>query len=161
MRIRSRQSARSVRTQRSAWAFAFGARIGGADQPDALGPEDFLEGVAELPVPIMDQKPERLLIAKLHEKVARLLRHPASVGIRAAGDVLDPPRRERDEEQHVDSLQEGSLDGEEVAGKHAACRLRAQKHAPGRVAPLRRRRKAFCQQHFPHRGRRHKDAHAL
>src|SRR5919197_6104230 len=28
MRIRSRQSARSVRTQRSAWAFAFGAWIG-------------------------------------------------------------------------------------------------------------------------------------
>ena len=85
-----------------------------------------------------------MVVAELQDKVARLLCDPASVRLRGGGDVLDPPRCERDEEQHVDPLQEGGLDGEEVAGKHARA-LRAQKRTPGRMAPLRRRLKAFCE----------------
>jgi hypothetical protein len=66
-----------------------------ADHPDALRAEDLVEGMAELRVAIVDEKPERLLVAQLHDQVARLLGDPASVGIRRAGDVLDPSGRER------------------------------------------------------------------
>ncbi len=80
---------------------------GRADHLDAFSPEDLVEGVAELCVAIVDEEPERLLVVELHEKVARLLRDPAAVRIRAAGDVLDPTGRERDEEEDVDPLQKG------------------------------------------------------
>jgi hypothetical protein len=71
-------------------------------------------------------------------RVARLLRHPAPVRIRGRGDVLDPALRERDEEQHVDALEQGGFDGEEVAGEHAS-RLGSREGAPCRMVPLRRR----------------------
>jgi hypothetical protein len=61
---------------------------------DAFRPEDLVERAAELGVAIMDEKPERLLILELHGEVARLLGDPASVWVRAARDVLDPPGRE-------------------------------------------------------------------
>jgi hypothetical protein len=119
MRIRSRQSTRRVRIQRSAWAFAFGALDRCAEHRYALATEDVVEGVAELCVPDVDEEPERLLVAELHKEVARLLRDPAPVRVGRTGDVLDPPRCERDEEQDVDPLQERGLDGEEVTGEHA------------------------------------------
>jgi hypothetical protein len=154
----------AVGAQRSYPAFGVGVRVRRldrrADHLDALGAEDLVEGVAELRVAVVDEQPERVLVAELHAQVARLLCDPAPVGIRAGGDVLDPSRRERDEEQHVNPLQESSLDREEVAGKHA-CRLRAQERAPRRMAPLRGRLKAFFEQHFPHRGRGHGDAQNL
>src|SRR4051794_12063725 len=43
------------------------------------------------------------------------LRRPATVWVGAAGDVLDPARCERDEEEHVGPLQEHRLDAEKVA----------------------------------------------
>src|SRR5262249_54614914 len=52
-------------------------------------------------------------------QVARLLSDPAAVGIRCASGVLDPSRRERDEEQDIDPLHERGLDGEEIAREHA------------------------------------------
>src|SRR5689334_4532392 len=61
-----------------------------ADHPDALSPEGLVEGVAELRVAIVDEEPERLLVAEPHDQVARLLGDPPSVRIRRAGDVLDP-----------------------------------------------------------------------
>ena len=90
-----------------------------ADHPDAFAAEDLIEGVAELRVAVMDEHPERLLIAELHHEVAGLLGDPATVRMRAADDVLDPSRRQRDEEQDVDPLKERRLDREEVAGEHA------------------------------------------
>ena len=66
----------------------------------------------------MDEKPERLLVTALHDQVARLLVDPAAVGIRRAGDVLDPSRREQCCRKAVST-------GEEVAGEHAR-RLRSQ-----------------------------------
>src|SRR5438093_10730045 len=60
---------------------------GRADHPDALGAEDFVEGVAELRVAFVDEEPERLLVAEPQHQIARLLGDPASVRIRAAGDV--------------------------------------------------------------------------
>jgi hypothetical protein len=76
-----------------------------------------------------------VLVAELHNEVARLLGDPAFVRVRGAGDVLDPPGRVRDEEEdvdplqedgldRVDPLQEDGLDREEVAGEDAR-RLRS------------------------------------
>jgi hypothetical protein len=60
-----------------------GVRVRGlnwqADDLDGLGAEDLIEGVAELRVPIVDQESERVLVAELHDEVARLLGNPASV----------------------------------------------------------------------------------
>src|ERR671934_2758845 len=77
-------------------ALGVGVRVwrldGRADHLDALGAEDFVEGVAELRVAVVDQKPERLLAAELHDQIAGLLSDPAAVRVRRAGDVLDPSR---------------------------------------------------------------------
>jgi hypothetical protein len=62
---------------------------------DALQAKDLVEAAAELPVALVDQQPERLLIAELNYQIARLLGRPASIRIRGAGDVLDPSRRQR------------------------------------------------------------------
>src|SRR2546425_10408683 len=100
--------------------------------------EDLVEGVAELCVGVVDEKPERLLVAEPHDQVARLLGDPAAVRSRRAGDVLDLSRRERDEEEDVDPLQKGGFDGEEVAGEHAR-RPRSEEGSPRRVRSLWRR----------------------
>jgi hypothetical protein len=81
-------------------------------------------------------------------------------GFEVAAMYSDPSRRERDEEKHVDPLQECGLDCEEVAGKHP-CGLRTKERAPRRLASHRQRRKAVFEQHLPHRGRRDDDAQAL
>jgi hypothetical protein len=47
-------------------------------------------------------------MAELHDEVARLLRSPAPVRVGGTGD---PSRRQRDEEEDVDSLEERGLDG--------------------------------------------------
>jgi hypothetical protein len=95
-----------------------------ADYLDALAPEDLIEGVAELRVAIVNEESKRLLVTELHDDVARLLGDPAPVRAQAAGDVLDPPARERDKEEDIDPLKEDGLDGQKVAGKHAR-RLRS------------------------------------
>jgi hypothetical protein len=103
---------------------------------------------------------EGVLVAELHDEVARLLGHPAPIGVRGGGDVLDSSRRERDEEQHVDPLEKRGLNGEEVARKHAY-RLSSEEGTPRRTAPLRRWLETFFEQHLPHRGRRDDDAQTL
>src|SRR6266511_2056252 len=55
-----------------------------ADHSDAFGPEDLIEGVAELRVTVVDEEPERLLRIELHDKVASLLGDPVSVWVRRA-----------------------------------------------------------------------------
>jgi hypothetical protein len=126
----------AVSADRAHPTLGVGVRVRGldgrADDRDALGAKDLVEGVAELCVAIVDEEPERLLVAELHDEVARLLSRPAAVWVRRAGDVLDPPSRQRDEEQHVDPLEESGFDGEKVAGDHAR-RLRAQERTPGRM----------------------------
>jgi hypothetical protein len=91
-----------------------GVRVWGLDRRandlDAGGAEDLVEGVTELGVAIVDEEPAGVLVAELHDEVACLLDDPASVRVRAAGDVLNPPGRERDEEEDVDPLQEHGLD---------------------------------------------------
>lgn len=73
-----------------------------ADHPDAFRSKDLVEGAAELRVAIMNEEPETLLVVELHSEVARLLGDPAPVRVRAAGDVLDPACRERDEEEDIE-----------------------------------------------------------
>src|SRR2546425_115133 len=122
--------------------------------------EDLVEGVAELRVAVVDEKPERLLVAEPHDQVARLLGDPAAVRIRRAGDVLNPSRRERDEEEDVDPLQKGGFDGEEVAGEHAR-RLRSQEGSPRRVRSLWRRLETCLEQHLAQGGHRNTNAETL
>jgi hypothetical protein len=56
----------------------------------------------------VDQESEGLVVAELHDEVARLLGDPASIRIRGAGDVLNPSRRRwRDEEEDMEALEEG------------------------------------------------------
>lgn len=114
----------------------------------------------ELPVAVMNEKPERLVIAELHHDVARLLGDPATVGIGGARDVLDPARRERDEEQDVNPLQERGLDGKEVTGEHAR-RLLSQEVSPGGPHSLWRRLQTRREQYLAHRGCRDADAEAF
>src|SRR5207247_7371643 len=101
MRRRPRQSARTVRTQRSAKAFAFGVWTGVRITFDAHRAEDLVEGLAELRVAIVNEEPDGVLATELHDEVARLLGDPAPDRVRAAGDVFDPPSCERDEEEDV------------------------------------------------------------
>jgi hypothetical protein len=58
-------------------AFGVGVRVRRLDRRtdhlDALASEHLVEGVAELRVPVTDEKPERLLVAELHHEVARLV----------------------------------------------------------------------------------------
>src|SRR6266536_361542 len=109
-----------------------------ADHLDAFRPKDVVERAAELAVAIMDEEPERLLVRELDGEVARLLGDPASVRVRAAGEVLDPPGGERDEEEHIDPLQKNGVDREEIAGEHAR-RLRSQEGLPRGMRSLWRR----------------------
>jgi hypothetical protein len=52
-----------------------------ANYGDALRPEDLVEGATELRVTIVDEEPERLRIAELHNEVARLLGNPTAVRV--------------------------------------------------------------------------------
>jgi hypothetical protein len=61
MSRRSRHSRRTLPTQRSAWAFAFGARTGGADHRNSFAREDLIAAAAELGVAIVDQEADGLL----------------------------------------------------------------------------------------------------
>jgi hypothetical protein len=58
IKSQSRQSRRIVSTQRSANAFAFGAR-NGADDLDALASKRFVEGAAELAVAVVESEADR------------------------------------------------------------------------------------------------------
>jgi hypothetical protein len=88
----------TVGAERAYPAFGVGVRVRRlhrrTDHPEALALEDVVEGVAEPRVAVVDEEPERLLVAELHDKVARLLGDPAAVRVRRAGDVFDPPGRE-------------------------------------------------------------------
>ena len=130
------------------------------DHLEAFGTEHLVEPAAELRVAVVDQQPKRLLVAELHHQVARLLRRPAAVRVRRTGDVLDPPCRERDEEQHVDPPQEDGLDREKVAGQRG-CRLLTQEGSPRQAGALRRGRHTRFDQHAPHRRRRDRDTDAF
>ena len=71
-----------VRVRRPNW---------GSDDPDALITEERVEPVGELRIPIMDREPGLLTaVVEIHAEVPSLLKHPRSVGVAGARDVLDP-----------------------------------------------------------------------
>jgi hypothetical protein len=83
----SRHSARTVRTKRSAYAFACGARIGVSITVIASLRKISFEGAAELAVAVMDQEAHPLEDAREAE-FARLLGDPCPGRVgRAAGNV--------------------------------------------------------------------------
>ena len=64
----SRQSLRTVRTQRSATAFTFGALQRCFDHAHAFGTDDLVERTAELRVSVVDQEPHLpVAVVKLHQ----------------------------------------------------------------------------------------------
>src|SRR5262249_53925139 len=74
----------AVGAERADPAFGVGARVRRldrrADHLDALAAEDLVEGVRELRVAVVHEEPKGVLVAELHDEVARLLRHPAPSG---------------------------------------------------------------------------------
>jgi hypothetical protein len=89
-----------------------------ADHSNSFVLEDLIEAPAELGVAIADQEAERLLATiDSHEQVARLLRDPGACRVRRASNELDPAALERDEEEHVDPLQPGGLNREEITSE--------------------------------------------
>ena len=107
------------------------------DHPDALGAEDLVELAAEPAVTVTNEKqrPDALVV-ELHQQVARLPAHPASVGVGGDPGQADAASRQLDEEQDVEALPEQRLDRQEVTLEDAR-RLPAQELRPAQVAPPR------------------------
>src|SRR5918994_1089728 len=101
----SRHSRRALPTQRSANAFAFGARIGVPPNLEAFGPEDLIEGSTELRVSVTEQ--DMFVVEAFGDRqVPSLLGDPHGIGAAGhAGDV-DSSRGDLDEEQDVQRLQQ-------------------------------------------------------
>src|SRR5436190_8874804 len=130
MSSQSRHSRRTVPTQRSMCAFAFGA----------------CTGVRMILIPWFDRRASKaggnfasrswirkrtcVLWSSSCISRSRLLQHPA--GVRFAGDreVLDAAAADGDEREHVQAPQPDGVDGEKVAGKDGFA-VRSQEAAPG------------------------------
>src|SRR6266540_2502061 len=123
MSSQSRHSARTVRTKRSAIAFAFGARTGvfTIRSPSLRNTSSKGRCICCRGRGSGTHAP----LGEVEAEVARLLSYPGTAGIGRAAGEAHTPSRVRDEEQDVVAAQEGALDGEEVAGDDA-CRLRRQ-----------------------------------
>src|SRR6266536_2040307 len=118
MRSRSRHSLRTLPTKRSAWAFAFGAWIGvrTISMPSLrkMASKARLNFVSRSW--IRKTRPPAVVI-EVHQQVVCLLGDPDRVRRARAGDVFDPARPDRDEEQHVQPPHPDGVDGEQVAGE--------------------------------------------
>jgi hypothetical protein len=124
-------SERTVRTNRSAIAFAFGERSGvftirmpSLRNTSSKGPLCLLPRSRMRKRTPWSAKPR----PKLH---ACWVTH-SPVAFLAAGDP-DTTARTRDEEEHVEAAEEDHFDGEEITGDDAGC-LRFQELAPARAA---------------------------
>jgi len=99
----SRHSLRTVRTQRSAEAFARGACGGVFITSIPRVGEDDVECSGELRVAVTRQVPQRVgSLVQVDQQVPRLLGDPRAGGVRAHSDDVHPPGSDLDEEQHVD-----------------------------------------------------------
>ncbi|MGO8870298.1 MAG: hypothetical protein ACLQPH_02655 [Acidimicrobiales bacterium] len=92
---------------------------GYADDPDALGAEDLIEGSRELGIPVTDQELDRSsTFCEFVGQVPGLLNDPGSGRVfRDARDV-NLQGVELDEEQDVELSEKDSVGGEEVARQH-------------------------------------------
>jgi hypothetical protein len=95
-------------------------------------------------------------VVEVHQQVPRLLHHPRPIRVARTGEVLDPPRPDRDEEQHVQPPQPDGIHGENVASNDRAAVL-AQERSPAELAPFRRWRDAGTGEHVSHQRRRDVD----
>ena len=140
-----------MRTNRSAIEFAFGARTGDFDDPDALAAEDLIKGAAVLAVAVANQEADAL-VGEVEAEVPRLLGHPLAARIGCAAREPDAAALVSDEEEHKEAPQENRLDRAEIAGDDAGG-LSLQELAPTRTAAPRRRLKAQACEQTPDAGR--------
>src|SRR6266511_314137 len=120
---RDQEPVETVTADRADPAFGEGVRVGraerGTDDLDVHASEDVVECTRELAVAIMDQKPDRPRAFRQRPgKLPLQLSRPAAVRVWSATGVLDKPRAELDEEEHIQAAEPERLNGEEVAGEH-------------------------------------------
>src|ERR1035441_1418656 len=129
----SRHSLRTVPTNHSATAFAFGALTGVwmTRMPSAWN----TVSNARVNLPSLSRTNEEpqwsLVLGEREDKVPRLLGCPDTVRVLAHAGEVHAPGRELDKEQHVDPPQRDRLDREKVARDHALS-LAPDELAPGR-----------------------------
>jgi hypothetical protein len=131
----ARHCARTMRTNRSATAFAVGAPERRAQNPDLLAAEDLIERAGVLAVAVTDQEAD-LSLGEEEAEVASLLADPPSIGVAAATGAVGPASAMLGEEQHAVAPQQRGFGGEEVACDDAR-RLLVQELAPARPRPSR------------------------
>jgi hypothetical protein len=119
------------------------------DHSDAFRAEDLVERAAELAVAVAEEKPRPdALIVELHQQVARLLSHPATIRIGGDAGNSDAASRQLDEEQDVKALQEERVDSEEIAFENAR-RLLTKELGPALFESPRCRRDSRLLQNRP------------
>src|SRR5512132_864877 len=126
----ARHSARTVLTNRSAMAFAWGARTGVLTI--RMPPARTTSSNGPLYLLSRSRIRNRLPSSARSRPRSCLLGDPRAVGVGRAAGEPDAPACVRDEEQHVVPAREHALDGEEVAGNDARG-LGAQELAPART----------------------------
>jgi hypothetical protein len=119
-----------VLTNRSAMAFACGARTGVLTTRIPPLPNTWSN--EPLHLPSRSRISKRALVGEVEAEIARLLGDPRAGRVGRAAGQPHAPARVCDEEQRVVAAQEPALDGEEVAGDDARG-LSAQELAPPRT----------------------------
>src|SRR6266542_1579749 len=157
IRSQSRQSRRTVPTQRSANAFAFGARNGVRmiSTPSLWK----TSSKARLNFALRSWIRKRIGLGRSESDQAnwRLLRCPAPIRVGGAAGEVPRPRSELEEEEHVQASEPERLNGEEVAGEHRLG-MRTQELTPAEPSPGVGGRQAGLPEDLGHR--RGRDAHA-
>src|SRR6266540_4092298 len=157
IRSQSRQSRRTVPTQRSANAFAFGARNG--VRMISTPSLSKTSSKARLNFALRSWIRKRIGLGRSESDQAnwRLLRCPAPIRVGGAAGEVHAPRAELEEEEHVQASEPERLNGEEVAGEHrfGMC---AQERTPAEPSPGVGRWQAGPPEDLGHR--RGRDAHA-
>src|SRR2546430_943902 len=95
--IQSRHSRRTVPTEGSAKAFAFGAFARREDDRDPLTSKDFIERVGKLAVAVVDQEPKRRRSLGKRPREVACLRDPYSARVLGATGQLRPTTPKLDE----------------------------------------------------------------
>jgi len=113
----SRHSARTVRTKRSANAFAFGARR--LDDLDSFAGEDGVEVTGELAVAVADEETKgRSPLLECPGELPGLPGDPGAGRVRCNPDEAYASAGKLNEKEHVQPLQRDRVDREEVDGEH-------------------------------------------
>ena len=156
MTVQSRHSALIVSITRSAWALAFGARMGvtisRAPSERTTSSNDRLNFVSRS----SDEEPDGAgPSVEVQREVPGLLGDPGRVGLRGRCAQVDPPAPELDEHQDIERPEPGGLDGEEVAGDPV--RLGPEELGPGWAGAPRGRPRSRRPEQGPDRRRCHGD----